>query len=301
MFSTGQRRQRGGGRNINQLKKAKMSSTDQTSNVQSTSSDVSSNVNVGSSSQQSDVLKVGQTSSGTTSSISSSKSVDIRQNFTDESEQAINDKIQMQITASYMYESMAYYFKREDVALKGFSLFFRHSSEWAMKEFAEKLMKYLNKRGGRVQLKPIDKPKQDEWGTPLDCLKCVLEFEKKLNASFLELHDVAEKNKDKHMQHFLEDEFLDPQVKWIRKLACYIAQLQRVGTGIGEYIFDKELLFKYYVYPSTKEVVENITHQCGVNVGNLNQINNPLHNTLPIVLPKMFKDLHKSHGKYNKY
>ena len=240
--------------------------------------------------QQSDVV------TPTSSSTSTSKSVDIRQNFHQENEQQINDKIQMQIQVSYMYESMAYYFKREDVALKGFSLFFRHSSEWAMKEFAERLMKYLNKRGGRVMLKPIDKPDRDEWGTPLECMKIALEYEKKLNAAFLELHDVAEKNNDAHMAHYVEDKFLDPQVKWIRKLACYIAQLQRVGTGIGEYVFDKELLFKYYAYPSTKKVIKEVT-KCGL-VGNVtdtgihshsNVVNNAL---LPITLPKLFKDLH---------
>jgi ferritin heavy chain len=72
----------------------------------------------------------------------------------------------MCIQLSYMYESMAYYFDRDDVALKGFARFFYHNSTWDMEEFAEKLMKYINKRGGSVQLQNIDKPNRDEWGTP---------------------------------------------------------------------------------------------------------------------------------------
>lgn len=176
----------------------------------------------------------------------------IRQNFHADSEKGINDQIHMCISASYMYESMGFYFDREDVALKGFSRFFRHSSTWDMEEFAEKLMKYLNKRGGRVVLQNIEKPTNDTWGSPLECMQIALECEKSLNQSFLQLHDVAEKNQDSHMVHFLEDYFLDQQVAWIRKIGCYIAQLKRVGTGIGEYVFDKELLLKYtdYVAPT---------------------------------------------------
>ena len=48
----------------------------------------------------------------------------------------------------------AFYFDRDDVALKGFSKFFRKSSE-EEREHAEKLMKYQNKRGGRIVLQAI--------------------------------------------------------------------------------------------------------------------------------------------------
>jgi len=176
----------------------------------------------------------------------------IRQNFHADNEKGINDQIHMCISASYMYESMGFYFDRDDVALKGFSRFFRHSATWDMDEFAEKLMKYLNKRGGRVVLQNIEKPTNDTWGSPLECMQIALECEKSLNQAFLALHGVAEKNNDSHLVHFLEDYFLDQQVAWIRKIGCYIAQLKRVGTGIGEDIFDKELMLKYtdYVAPT---------------------------------------------------
>lgn len=48
----------------------------------------------------------------------------------------------------------AFYFDRDDVALKGFSHFFKKSSD-EEREHAEKFMKYQNKRGGRVVLQPI--------------------------------------------------------------------------------------------------------------------------------------------------
>ena len=48
----------------------------------------------------------------------------------------------------------AYYFDRDDVALKGFSKFFKHSSD-EEREHAEKLMAFQNKRGGRIVLQDI--------------------------------------------------------------------------------------------------------------------------------------------------
>jgi ferritin heavy chain len=88
----------------------------------------------------------------------------IRQNYHDETEAAINKQINMEMYASYVYQSMAFYFERDDVALNGFSKFFKHNSD-EEREHAEKLMNYQNKRGGRVLLSDIKKPDKDEWGT----------------------------------------------------------------------------------------------------------------------------------------
>jgi len=46
------------------------------------------------------------------------------------------------------------YYDRDDVALKGFKKYFKMLSE-GEREQAERLMKYQNKRGGRVVLQPI--------------------------------------------------------------------------------------------------------------------------------------------------
>ena len=70
----------------------------------------------------------------------------VRQNFHDETEAALNAQINMELTASYVYQAMAYHYDRDDVALPGFSHFFKHNSD-EEREHAEKFMKYLNKRG----------------------------------------------------------------------------------------------------------------------------------------------------------
>ena len=75
-----------------------------------------------------------------------SKVSQIRQKFHDESEKAINEQISLELYASYVYQSMAMYYDRDDVALPGFSAYFKHNSD-EEREHAETFMKYLTKRG----------------------------------------------------------------------------------------------------------------------------------------------------------
>ena len=70
----------------------------------------------------------------------------VRQNFHEDCEAAINKQINLELYASYCYQSMAMYYDRDDVALPGFSAYFKHNSD-EEREHAEKFMKYLNKRG----------------------------------------------------------------------------------------------------------------------------------------------------------
>jgi len=163
----------------------------------------------------------------------------VRQNFDVEAEAGINKQINMELYASYVYLSMAYYFDRDDVALKGFHKFFKKCSD-EEREHAQKFIAYQQMRGGRVVLQPIDKPALDEWGSGLQAMEAALELEKTVNQSLLDLHRVADSKRDPQMCDFLESEFLKEQVEAIKELSDYITNLKRVGPGLGEYQFDKE-------------------------------------------------------------
>ncbi|PVD28424.1 hypothetical protein C0Q70_11011 [Pomacea canaliculata] len=165
----------------------------------------------------------------------------VRQNYHSESEAGINRQINMELYASYCYLSMAYYFDRDDVALKGFHKYFKKMSD-EEREHAEKLMEFQNKRGGRIVLQDVKKPDRDEWGTGLDAMQVALSLEKSVNQALLDLHEVASNHKDAQMTDFLEGEFLQEQVKSIKELGDHITNLKRVGPGLGEYMFDKETL-----------------------------------------------------------
>jgi ferritin heavy chain len=164
----------------------------------------------------------------------------VRQNFHEEVEAALNRQINMELYASYVYQSMAFYFNRDDVALHGFSKFFKHNSD-EEREHAEKFMTYQNKRGGRVVLRDIARPTRDEWGTGLEALEAALALEKQVNQALLDVHAVGGTHNDAHVCDFLESEYLDEQVDAIKQLGDMITQLKRAGPGLGEHLFDKEL------------------------------------------------------------
>lgn len=74
----------------------------------------------------------------------------------------------------------AYYFDRDDVALPGMHWYFKHSSD-EEREHAMKLLKYLNKRGGRIILQDIKNPDTPFEFTAAEAMEKALELEKKVN------------------------------------------------------------------------------------------------------------------------
>jgi len=165
----------------------------------------------------------------------------VRQNFHQESEAGINKQINLELYASYVYLSMAYHFDRDDVALPGAHKYFKKASD-EEREHAQLLMKFQNQRGGRIVLQNIVKPDHDEWGTLLNAMSTAQALEKSVNQSLLDLHQTADTHGDKQMCDWIENHFLTEQVEAIKELGDHIANLKRVGTGLGEYMFDKETL-----------------------------------------------------------
>ncbi|KAI1711182.1 ferritin-like domain-containing protein [Ditylenchus destructor] len=164
----------------------------------------------------------------------------IRQNFSHDVEAGINKQINVELQASYTYLSMAYFFDRDDVSLPNISKWMKKQSE-EENQHAVAFMKYQNTRGGRIVLQPIGKPERDDWGNALEAFQAALALEKMNNQSLLSLHNLASRNSDSQMCDFLEEHFLSEQVKSIEEIGKIVAQLKRVGKGLGEFIFDKEL------------------------------------------------------------
>jgi len=163
----------------------------------------------------------------------------IRQNYHQDTENAVNQQISLAMHASYTYLGMAFHFDRDDVALGNLHTFFSKRSE-EKHEMAEKMMKYQNTRGGRVLLQPVQKPTQDVWGSAADALQAALDLEKMLNQAFQGLHDVADQHNDPNTSDFIEEHLLESQVDQIKKIADHLANAKRTGPNLGEYMFERE-------------------------------------------------------------
>lgn len=76
--------------------------------------------------------------------------------------------------------SKAYYFDRDDVALPGMHWYFKHASD-EEREHAMKLLKYLNKRGGRIILQDIKNPDAPGEMSAVEAMTKALDLEKEVN------------------------------------------------------------------------------------------------------------------------
>uniref|UniRef100_A0A8C6RXD1 Ferritin n=1 Tax=Nannospalax galili TaxID=1026970 RepID=A0A8C6RXD1_NANGA len=203
----------------------------------------------------------------------------IRQNYSTEVEAAVNRLVNLHLRASYTYLSLGYYFDRDDVALEGVGHFFRELAE-EKREGAERLLKLQNQRGGRALFQDVQKPAQDEWGKTQEAMEAALALEKNLNQALLDLHALGSARTDPHKTRvpipvptwqlttvcnsssrenpllmtslcdFLENHFLDEEVKLIKKMGDHLTNLRRLAgpqpsqagvpqPSLGEYLFER--------------------------------------------------------------
>ncbi|XP_075388708.1 ferritin light chain-like [Tenrec ecaudatus] len=163
----------------------------------------------------------------------------IRQNYSADAEAGVNRLVNLHLQASYTYLSLGFFFDRDDVALEGVGHFFRELAK-EMHEGPERLWKLQNQRGGRALLQDVQKPSQDERGRTLAAMGAALALEKKLNQALLDLHAAGSIHTDPHLCDFLENHFLDKEVKLLKKMGDHLTHLRRVASpqaGLGEYLF----------------------------------------------------------------
>ncbi|KAK9722592.1 hypothetical protein K7432_002582 [Basidiobolus ranarum] len=164
-----------------------------------------------------------------------------KQNFAIASEEGLNHQINMELTASYTYTSLAAYFDRDNVALPGLTKFFRESAQ-EEREHAQMLIDYVNQRGGRVTFQPIPVPNV-EWQSAQHAVEATLQLEKDVNKSLLNVHNISSEQEDPQLCDFLEGNFLTEQVEAIKKISDMLTQLNRVGgDSLGLYLWDQNLL-----------------------------------------------------------
>ncbi|XP_042106771.1 uncharacterized protein LOC121819707 [Ovis aries] len=107
---------------------------------------------------------------------------------------------------------------------------------------SERLLKLQNQRGGHTLFLDVQKPSQDEWGKTQDAMEAALLVEKNLNQALLDLHGLASARGDPHICDFLENHFLDEEVKLIKKMGNHLTNLRRLAgpqAGLGEYLFER--------------------------------------------------------------
>ncbi len=127
-------------------------------------------------------------------------------------EKAVNDQINKELQAWYAYLSMAAFC--DSMHLTGFAAFMDVQSREEQMH-ANRLIRYVLDRGGRVDLLPISSPK-DQYKTILDIFLSSLEQERANTRAIYELYDLAKGLNDyatvAHLQWFLDEQVEEEKV-----------------------------------------------------------------------------------------
>lgn len=107
-------------------------------------------------------------------------------------ENAINDQVNHEFQAAYLYLSMSSHF--ETRGLPGFARWMRLQSQEEV-QHGMKLFDYLHARDGRARLRAIEAPPA-EFGTPTQVAKQVLDHERRVTALINKLYEVAAQERD---------------------------------------------------------------------------------------------------------
>ena len=150
---------------------------------------------------------------------------------------ALNEQINNELYASYLYLSMSAWFENQN--WPGFAKWMKIQSQ---EEYghAMKIYDYVIERGEQVVLAAIAAPKTD-WKKPLDAFKDAMAHEKKVTANFQDLTDLAIKLKDHATQIFLQW-FVTEQVEEEARASDIVDKLAMVADRPGAALYlDKEL------------------------------------------------------------
>lgn len=164
----------------------------------------------------------------------------IRHNFSVDSEEFLNNLINILFSGCYNCEAMAYYFDRSDIGLYGIADFCRYGSLFVTR-LNRKIMDYVVERGGRITLVTVPKPEWAQNITPLKYLETLLVQLKELYNYGQRVHQNADIKNDPNLTDFLETELIEPLSIMIREIEVMLSNLSLAGTGLGEFEFNKDL------------------------------------------------------------
>ncbi|NLO01029.1 MAG: ferritin [Bacteroidales bacterium] len=158
---------------------------------------------------------------------------------------ALNEQINAEQYSAFLYLSMSAWL--EEKGLPGFAnwMYVQYQEELT---HANKLFKYVNERGGRVELKGIDQMPV-EFESVKSVAEMTLEHEQHVTALINNLVDVATEERDHATISFLTW-FVDEQVEEEANATEILDNLKLIegeGKGNGLFMIDRELRQRKFI------------------------------------------------------
>ncbi|XMB72082.1 ferritin [Mycoplasmatota bacterium WC30] len=156
-------------------------------------------------------------------------------------EQAINTQLNFEIESAFVYLAMKNYL--ESLSLEGFVNWFDVQFQEEMAH-AQKFMNFVNERGGRVEIRGFETPK-NEFGSVLEVLEASLNHEKEVTRRINNLMKLAIEESD-YASVSLLNWYIDEQVEEEDNFSKLIEKV-KIVKGAGLYMLDKELATRVFV------------------------------------------------------
>jgi len=152
-------------------------------------------------------------------------------------EKAINEQIHAEFFSFYLYLSVAAYFTANH--LDGFAHWMRIQAQEELAH-AMKLFDFLNERGGKVELLPLDGPTR-EWASPSVAVETVLNHERAISERINRLVDLATAEND-HATAVMLHWYVSEQVEEEATAETLFHQVKMVESSPhGLLMIDREL------------------------------------------------------------
>lgn len=155
----------------------------------------------------------------------------------DRIQKALNAQMNLELSSSYLYLSMAAYFESEN--FNGFANWMRIQSG---EEYghAMKIFSYIHQRNGRVNLMKIDSPKND-WKDAMEIFSDTLKHEQKVTEEIGNIVDISLAEKDYATNTFLQW-FVTEQVEEEATAMNILDKIKLIGDNRnGLFLLDREL------------------------------------------------------------
>ncbi len=137
---------------------------------------------------------------------------------------AYNEQIREELFSAYLYMAMSAYF--ESLNLKGFAKWMTTQSQEEVAH-AMKFYHHILERGGKVELKAIDKPKT-AWDSPLNAFEEAYQHEQHITDCINKLAALAKEENDLP-SHTMLHWFIDEQVEEEASTSEVAEKLKMIG------------------------------------------------------------------------
>ena len=160
-------------------------------------------------------------------------------------EQALNNQVNEEIFSAYLYYAMEAYFN--DINLLGYANWM-HIQALEELSHAQKIISFINDRGGRVKLAAIKEPKAT-WESPLNAFEEAYKHEQHITGCIDDLVGLARDEGDRATEQMLQW-FVEEQVEEEANADEKVQELKLSGgEGAALFMLDREAKARVFTPP----------------------------------------------------